>query len=171
MNRVHRWMCCSARWHKILEERVMPWVLSDVELGQEVLEVGPGPGLTTDLLRPSIARITAIEIDAALADSLAARIGGSNVAVIRGDATLMPFGDAQFSGVVSFTMLHHIPSADLQDKLLREVCRVLKPGSTFAGVDVRKSLAMRLLHIHDTLVPVNPDTFSARLKCAGFEDA
>ncbi len=170
MNLIHRWMCRSARWRKVLELEVMPWVLKDVELGQEVLEVGPGPGLTTDLLRPRIARVTALEIDPALADSLAARLRGSNVTVIHGDATLMPFEDARFSGAVSFTMLHHVPSLALQDKLLREVRRVLKPGGTFAGVDSRQSFAMRLLHIHDTLVPVNPGTFGARLEVAGFQD-
>jgi len=88
MNLIHRWMCRSARWPKVLEQQVMPWVLKDVELGQEVLEVGPGPGLTTDLLRPRIARLTAIEIDAALAHSLAVRLRGSNVTVIHGDATV-----------------------------------------------------------------------------------
>lgn len=148
----------------------MPWVLSGVELGEEVLEVGPGPGLTTDLLRPHIAHLTALEIDPLLADSLASRLRGSNVTVIQGDGTAMPLGDAQFSGAVSFTMLHHVPSANLQDKLLREVRRVLKPGGMFAGVDSRQSLGMRLIHIHDTLVPVNPNTFSTRLEAAGFQD-
>ena len=170
MNGVHRWMCRSAFWRKVLEQKIMPWVLSGVELGEEVLEVGPGPGLTTDLLRPRIARMTALEIDPALADSLAVRLGGSNMTVIRGDATAMPFEDTRFSGAVSFTMLHHVPSPALQDKLLREVRRVLRPGGMFAGVDSRQSLSMRLLHIHDTLVPVNPDTFSARLEAAGFQD-
>jgi ubiquinone/menaquinone biosynthesis C-methylase UbiE len=170
MNGVHRWMCRSAYWRKVLEQKVMPWVLSGVQLGEEVLEVGPGPGLTTDLLRPRIARMTALEIDPALADSLAARLGDSNVTVIRGDATAMPFEDARFSGAVSFTMLHHVPSPDLQNRLLREVRRVLRPGGMFAGVDSRQSLGMRLLHIHDTLVPVNPDTFGARLEAARFQD-
>src|SRR5579859_322649 len=170
MNLVHRWLCRSAAWRKRLEQTVMPWVLSGVELGQEVLEVGPGPGLTTDLLRPHIARMTAIEVDAALAESLRARLGSSNVMVIRADATAMPFCDSHFSGAVCCTMLHHIPSPGLQDKLLGEVCRVLKPGGMFAGVDSRQSLGMRLLHIYDTLVPVNPGTFGQRLEAAGFQD-
>jgi ubiquinone/menaquinone biosynthesis C-methylase UbiE len=169
MNGFHRWLCRSAHWRKELEQK-MPWVLGGVELGPEVLEVGPGPGLTTDLLRPHIARMTAVEIDPALAASLKARLRGSNVTVIQGDATAMPFAEAQFTGAVSFTMLHHLPSPDLQDKLLREVRRVLKPGGTFAGTDSRQSLGMRLIHIHDTLVPVNPDTFGARLESAGFRD-
>lgn len=170
MNLVHRYLCRSARWGKMLEEIVMPWVLSGAELGQDVLEVGPGPGLTTDILRPRTARLTAIEIDPRLAGALAARLDGSNVTVVRGDATAMPFEDTRFSGAVSLTMLHHVPSPALQDNLLREVRRVLKPGGTFAGVDSRQSFRMRLLHLHDTLVPVDPGTFASRLEAAGFVD-
>jgi SAM-dependent methyltransferase len=170
MNLIHRWLCRSAGWRKQLETDVVPWVVRNVDLGFDVLEVGPGPGLTTDLLRPRLTHLTAIEIDAGLAQALHARLRGSNADVIQGDATAMPFSDACFSGVVCFTMLHHVPSPELQDRLLAEVSRVLKPGGTFAGVDSRQSLRMLLLHIHDTLVPVDPDRFGNRLETAGFTD-
>ena len=170
MNWIHRQLCRSSWWRKALEERVVPWVLDGVDLGPDLLEVGPGPGLTTDLLRTRAARLRAIEIDGALAETLGARLRGSNVSVVRGDATAMPFQEKQFSGAVSFTMLHHVPSSDLQDKLLREVRRVLKPGAMLAGTDSRSGFIMRLLHIHDTLVPIDPAGFGARLEAAGFED-
>ena len=171
MNLIHRWLCRSAGWQKTLDERILPWALAGVTLGDDVLEVGPGPGLTTDILRPRVARLTAIEIDVALAERLAHRLEGTNVSVVRGDATAMPFADQRFSGAVSFTMLHHVPSPELQDKLLREVCRVLQPGAMFAGVDSRTGWSMKVIHIADTLVPVDPQTFPARLRAAGFEDA
>jgi ubiquinone/menaquinone biosynthesis C-methylase UbiE len=47
---------------------------------------------------------------------------------IAGNATTMPFTDGQFLGAVSFTMLHHVPSPELQDQLLHEVWRVIAPG-------------------------------------------
>ncbi len=171
MNGLHRWMCRSAHWQRLLESQILPWVLGGIELGGDVLEIGPGPGLTTDLLRPKVARLTALEIDPVLADSLSARVAGSNVTVVHGDAKEMPFEDSRFSAVVSFTMLHHIPSRELQDRLLREVRRVLRPGGVFTGVDSRQSLRMRLLHICDTLVPVDPGNFAARLQAAGFGEA
>jgi SAM-dependent methyltransferase len=169
LNLVHRWLCRSGGWKKTLDERILPWALAGVELGNDVLEVGPGPGLTTDILRPRVPRLTAIEIDAALAERLAHRLEGTNVHVVRADATAMPFENQRFSGAVSFTMLHHVPSAELQDKLLREVWRVLQPGAVFAGVDSRTSWSMKVIHIADTLVPVDPQTFPARLRAAGFE--
>jgi SAM-dependent methyltransferase len=66
-------------------------------------------------------------------------------------------------------MLHHVPSAALQDRLLAEVARVLRPGGILAGADSRYSLPFRL-HLFDTMVVVDPETFSDRLKAAGFED-
>jgi ubiquinone/menaquinone biosynthesis C-methylase UbiE len=144
-------------------------VIGDMDLGSNVLEIGPGPGLTTELLRSLVPRLTALEIDASLAGSLRSRLKGSNVQVIEGDATEMPFGDSEFSGVISFTMLHHVPSQELQNKLLAEVLRVLRPGGFFVGSDSLQSWFMRIIHIGDTLVPVSPDTFGARLKSAGFE--
>jgi len=168
VNRVHHWLCRSGRWRKTIEKRV-PWVVSGADLGQNVLELGPGPGLTTDLLRLTLQRLTAIEVDPGLAASLRSRLCGSNVEVIAGDATTMPFTDGQFSGAVSFTMLHHVPSPELQDQLLREVWRVIEPGGVFVGSDSIQSLLMRLIHIGDTLVPVDPDTFGVRLEAAGFQ--
>jgi SAM-dependent methyltransferase len=65
-------------------------------------------------------------------------------------------------------MLHHMPSPELQNKLLREAWRVLKPGGVFVGSDSLQSVLMRVIHIGGTLVPVDPDTFGVRLETAGF---
>jgi ubiquinone/menaquinone biosynthesis C-methylase UbiE len=168
MNRLHRWLCRSDRWRSTVAQR-LPWAIGETDLGANVLEIGPGPGLTTDLLRTSVPRLTALEIDAALVSSLSSRLRGSNVQVIEGDATAMPFGESEFSGAVSSTMLHHVPSQELQNKVLAEVLRVLKPGGFFVGSDSLQNWFMRIIHIGDTLVPVNPDTFGERLESAGFE--
>src|ERR1700722_17054656 len=107
MNRLHHWLCRSDGWRATVQQRV-PWVLSGTDLGPNVLELGPGPGLTTDLLRLSVPHLTTLELDPELAGSLRSRLHGANVEVINGAATAMPFSDCQFSGGVSFTMLHHI---------------------------------------------------------------
>ena len=131
---------------------------------------GPGPGLTTDRLRRRTAHLTSIEIDPSLARALEGRMRGSNVTVVEGDATAMPFEDGTFSGAVSFTMLHHVPSPALQDRLLAEVRRVLRPGASFAGSDSVSSLPFRMIHLFDTMVLVDPDRFAGRLEAAGFSD-
>ena len=169
MNRFHRWYCRTGHWRHAIQDQILPWVLRDVDLGDHALEVGPGPGLTTDVLATRVPKLTAIEIDGELAARLRRRLAGSNVTVEEGDATEMPFADGTFSGAVSFTMLHHVPSAELQDRLLREVHRILRPGAVFAGSDSRNSAVFRLAHLADTMVLVDPDTFAPRLEAAGFK--
>jgi len=170
MNRFHRWFCRTSFWKKALANEIILWALKDVELGDDVLEVGPGPGMTTDILRERLPRLTSIEIDLRLAAALKQRLQGTNATVVEGDATAMPFADGSFSGAVSFTMLHHVPSPALQDRLLAEVYRVLKPGGVFAGSDSRWSLGFHLIHLWDTMVLVEPESFAARLEAVGFRD-
>lgn len=167
MNRLHHWLCRSDHWRETLKQR-LPWILHGADLGPNVLEIGPGPGLTTDLLRAFVPKLTALEIDPESAGALTARLQGTNVRVLRGDATSMPFGEGEFSSAVCFTMLHHVPSRELQDKVLHEAFRVLMPGGFFVGADSLQNLFMKIIHIGDTLVPVNPETFGSRLEQAGF---
>src|ERR1700704_4372154 len=100
MNRLHRWYCRSGHWARVLNDSLLPWVLANVDLGDDVLEVGPGPGLTTDWLRQRLPRLTSIEIDAQLADSLRRRMCGTNVTIVEGDATAMPFPNGAFTGAI-----------------------------------------------------------------------
>ena len=171
MNRFHRWYCRTDRWRRGVQDLILPWALEGVELDGRVLEIGPGPGLTTEVLARRAGSLTAIEIDADLAGKLRERLAGSDVRVEHGDATAMPFDDGSFDAAVCFTMLHHVPSPELQDRLLAEVRRVLRPGGVFAGSDSRSSLVFRLAHLADTMVLVDPDTFAARLERAGFVGA
>jgi ubiquinone/menaquinone biosynthesis C-methylase UbiE len=149
---------------------MMPGVVGDKTLGDDVLEIGPGPGLTTDWLRERVPQLTAVEIDHKLAKALKARLKGTNVTVVHGDATRMPFPDDSFTSAVCFTMLHHVPSKKLQNELLQQTCRVLQPGALFIGSDSTPTFRWNLAHIGDTRVPVKPETFARRLEDAGFVD-
>jgi ubiquinone/menaquinone biosynthesis C-methylase UbiE len=170
MNRYHRWYCRSDRWAKRLQGTILPGVLKGVELGDNLLEIGPGPGVATDWLRGRAAHVTAIEIDSRLAESLRQRFDGTNVTVIEGDATEMPFPDASFSGAVAFTMLHHVPYS-VQDRLFSEAARVLRPGAMFAGMDSTPSFSWNLYHLFDDRNPVDPANLGERLRAAGFAQA
>ena len=170
MNLAHRYLCKSKRWKSAVETHIVPWVLEGVDLGSNVLEVGSGPGVTTDLLRGRVKKLTCVEIDRGFADALAHRTAGSNVTVFCEDATAMSLATGTFDGAVSLTMLHHVPSVGLQNRLLNEVARVLRPGGVFVGVDSVYSRSLRILHLFDTMVLVDPDTFPDRLRSAGFTD-
>ena len=168
MNPVHLELCASPGWAEAVEQQILPWVLEGLDLGDDVIEVGPGPGLTTNVLRTLVARLTAVEIDPDLADALAERLADTNVTVVNEDATHLPFDDDSFSGAVSCTMLHHVPSVALQDQLLAELARVLRPGGQLAGVDSLDSDGFRDLHVDDTCVPLVPSELAGRLEAAGF---
>jgi len=168
MNRFHKWYCRSGHWKRKMQDEILPWTLRDIELRDSVLEIGPGPGMTTDWLRNRVKNIECLEIDPALATSLGHRLLNSNVHVQQGDATAMPYSECLFSAVVSFTMLHHVPSLALQNQLFAEVYRVLRPGGVFAGVDSLPSTLMRMIHLGDTMVAVEPGTLDGRLRSAGF---
>lgn len=170
MNRIHHWICKSRHWRRTLADKVLPWVLEGVDLGDDVLEVGPGPGLTTEMLRTRCERLTCLEIDPEFALPLRARMQNTNVTVVQGDATNMQFHDGAFSGAVSLTMLHHVSSPALQDRLLAEIRRVLRPRGVFVGMDAVQSWGLRLIHLGDTLVPIDPAKFGARLEAVGFRD-
>ena len=170
MNRIHRWYCRSGRWKSRLENEILPWSLGGIDLGDKVLEVGPGPGLTTGWLRTKCKNVTCIEIDPSLASALRHRTVETNISVHCGDATELPYRDHVFSAAVSLTMLHHIPSPALQDRMFGEVYRVLRPGGIFAGTDSMQSLFMWIFHIRDTMVLVDPTTLRARLEACGFKD-
>ena len=61
MNEAHLRICASPEWAAYVESEFLPWALQQADLGDEVLEVGPGPGLTTDVLRRQVPRLTAVE--------------------------------------------------------------------------------------------------------------
>ena len=117
MNEAHLRICASPEWAAFVESELLPWVLAETDLGDEVLEVGPGPGLTTDVLRRQVPRLTAVEID---------------------------------------------------DQMLAELRRVLRPGGVLAGTDGVETPARRELHVDDDYLPIDPATMADRLAGAGF---
>lgn len=153
-----------------MQHELIPWCLDGVELGDDVLEIGPGFGATTRVLARRSGRLTALELKERYCRRLQRELGDS-ATVIQGDATELPFPEDSFSGAVCFTMLHHVPSPELQDRLLAEVTRVLRPGGAFAGTDsLGHGLLFKAIHIGDTLVPVGPDDLPDRLTRAGLRD-
>lgn len=168
MNEGHEQLCSSPEWGEYLATEVLPDVLAGVDLGDRLLEIGPGFGLATDVLCTRVPHVTAVEIDPDYAARLAARFADGNVRVVEGDATEMDFPDGAFTAAASFTMLHHVPTAELQDRLFAEVARVLAPGAAFIGSDSLDSPGFRAFHAGDTCVPVDPAVVAARLRAAGF---
>ena len=170
MNVLHNVICSSRLWSRRVEHELVPWGIGSLDLGDDVLEVGPGFGATTAVLVRRLGKLDVLELDAEYCRRLRDRLGAT-VTVTQGDATEMPYGDGQFSAVLCFTTLHHVPSRALQDKVLAEAARVLRPDGVFAGTDsVGTGIGFKLIHLGDTLVPIDPGELPDRLLAAGFDD-
>jgi ubiquinone/menaquinone biosynthesis C-methylase UbiE len=166
VNTEHENLCGSPEWAAWLQSQILPVVTDGIDLGKQMLEIGPGPGAATAWLREHVATLTVLEADAAAAAALAARDG--NVTVDTGDAARMPYRDESFDSVGSFTMLHHVPTSAGQYQILSQALRVLRPGGTLLGCDSLASTSLHHFHAGDTYNPVDPAVLLVWLRTLGF---
>ena len=175
---------------------VLPWLLQDTELGEHLLEIGAGPGAATEELRKRAGRVTSLEYSHDFAAGIVrrdsqnaharrkreqlmdhadrnetARNGDAepeNRAVLRGDASTLPFPDKTFSAAIAVLVLHHLRSQEAQDRAFAEIFRVLRPGGVFLALDIPDGWLHRIAHIRSTFVPITPAEAPVRLAAAGF---
>ena len=62
MNEEHQ-ICDSPEWRMAVRNELIPWAVRSVDLGDDVLEIGPGYGATTDVFAELVPRLTSIEIE------------------------------------------------------------------------------------------------------------
>ena len=149
--------------------QILPWALEGLELGSNVLEVGPGYGVTSDLLHQRVEHLTCVEIDRSLAQRLCRRTEGLNVTVLCESATAMSLPDAAFDGAVCFTMLHPFRRPRCKTAYSLK-SRAIRPEGVFAGTGGRYSRASGLVHLWDTMVIVDPATLPKRLESCGIHE-
>jgi SAM-dependent methyltransferase len=170
MNENHANLLGTAEWAAHLHEDVLPVVTNGVDLGDDLLEIGPGPGAASEWLRHRVRRLVALELDPAAAAALRDRFDQTNVEAVVGDATSLGYPEGSFDSVGMFTMLHHVPTRALQDRILAESLRVLRPGGTLIGSDSLPSDGLHQFHDGDTYNPVEPAAFLTRLQTIGFAE-
>jgi ubiquinone/menaquinone biosynthesis C-methylase UbiE len=169
MNEAHQ-MCGSDEWRQAIREVILPWALGDTDLGDDVLEVGPGYGATTDVLSQTVPKLTSVEIDDELAAMLRERFADvPSVEIVNADATALAYDDQRFTGAACFTMLHHVPTNQLQDRLFGEIARVLRPGASLVASDSVGTDELAAHHTDDVYNPIDPGSLTDRLTAAGFE--
>jgi ubiquinone/menaquinone biosynthesis C-methylase UbiE len=169
MNENHAQVCSSPEWAEHIQAEVLPALTRDADLGEEMLEVGPGPGAATEWLRHRVKRLTAVETNEEAAALLAERFAGTNVVVVVGTGTDLGYPDDSFDSVGAFTMLHHVPTMAKQNKILSEAFRVLRPGGVLICSDSLASNGLHHFHVDDTYNPVDPAWVLGWLQTVGFD--
>ncbi|HEV3328127.1 MAG TPA: class I SAM-dependent methyltransferase [Acidimicrobiales bacterium] len=169
MNENHARLCTSPEWAAHIQDEVLPNLTAIACLGEQMLELGPGPGSATEWLRLRVRGLVAVESDEAAVRQLAQRFAGTNVQVVLGDATDLPYPSASFDSVGSFTMLHHVATQELQQRLLAESYRVLRPGGVLIGSDSLASNELHHFHVADTYNPIEPSVLLNLLLALGFQ--
>jgi ubiquinone/menaquinone biosynthesis C-methylase UbiE len=170
VNENHARVCTSPEWADHIQTDILPVLTRDIDLGAEMLEIGPGPGAATDWLRHKVGSLTAVEIDTTAAAVLADRFAGTHVKIVTGSGTGLNYPDESFDSVGCFTMLHHVPTLAQQNKILAEAFRVLRPGGTLIGSDSLPSTDLHDFHADDTYNPIDPASLLSRLQTVGFSE-
>ena len=168
MNENHARVCTSPEWALHIQTDILPALTRDIDLGELMLEIGPGPGAATEWLRSRVGKLTVIEVDETAAALLATRYAGTNVDVVTASAAELSWPDASYDSVGCFTMLHHVPTAALQNQILAEAFRVLRPGGVLIGSDSLASNDLHHFHADDTYNPIDPAWLLGRLQTIGF---
>lgn len=109
------------------KERRIALEMLAVREGDQVIDVGCGPGNYTRHLARAAGTGLTIGLDAseAMVAAAAKRGGGENLAYLRGDACALPFDDESFDAACSVGVIHMI---DEPLVALGEMVRVLAPG-------------------------------------------
>jgi SAM-dependent methyltransferase len=135
-----------------------------------VLDVGCGDGTLVRMMAREGAQVTGLEItESQLARATAEPpVAGERYRVGRAEA--LPFEDGDFTIVVFFNSLHHVP-VEVQDKALAEAARVLVAGGRlFVMEPVAEGPLFELMRPVDDETEVRAAAVSALRRAAGGPD-
>ncbi|MDH4170226.1 MAG: methyltransferase domain-containing protein [Acidimicrobiia bacterium] len=131
----HESVLRSHRWRTA--ENSAGYLLAHLEPGQQLLDVGCGPGtITLDLAgRVAPGVVVGVDVDADVIDQAsteAVAAGVANVRFLVGDGYALDFGDGEFDVVHAHQVLQHVSDPV---RALTEMRRVLRPGGVLAVRD------------------------------------
>ena len=132
--------------------------------GLSLVDAGCGAGDLARALAARGAEVVAIDPDPAQAAANAAAEPVAGVTFARAPAQEMPLAAGSVDGVVFSRSLHHVPAASM-DAALREVLRVVKPGTGFLLVLEPEPWGT----YHDLIKPFHDETAARRLARAALD--
>lgn len=115
----------SARLQRFSGKNLMPWLPKQNDL--TVLDLGCGTGFFTHLLKGSYDQVIGLDISIKMLN-YAKEKKSPDVTWLKGDAHKLPLQNESIDFVYSNLVIQW---CDPLDTVIKEICRVLKPGGTF----------------------------------------
>lgn len=109
-----------------LEHRQRYLAAQKIVAGRRVLDIASGAGYGSALLAERAAYVCGVDIDYEAVSFARERYQAVNLNFLQASIGDLPLATASFEAVISFETIEHV-SADLQEKFMREVSRVLAP--------------------------------------------
>jgi ubiquinone/menaquinone biosynthesis C-methylase UbiE len=135
-----------------------------------VLDIGCGAGRVTRALAKIFGRVDGVDVSGEMIERARETLRDwPNIRFFQNNGVdLAMFGDAEFDFAFSSIVFQHIPSKAVIENYVREVCRVLKPGSLFKfqvqGVPADERLCDTWLGVGFSV-----DEMRQMAACRGFE--
>jgi 2-polyprenyl-3-methyl-5-hydroxy-6-metoxy-1,4-benzoquinol methylase len=129
-------------------DRLLPF---EILASADVLEIGCGMGLHTELMVKAGANVTAVDLSETSIEATTARLAlkGLNARVMTADAEHLAFPDASFDFVWSWGVIHHSARTA---RIVRQIARVLRPGGECrVMVYNREGMMARIVFVKDYL--------------------
>lgn len=117
-------------WELLLERRIrlLAYGLQALDPHDSLgLDLGCGVGAQSSAINAK--GYAVVGVDAS--KGLLREARGTGIPCAAGDAAALPFGDEGLDYVFTVGVLHHLPAAESQAAVCREVWRVLRPGGVF----------------------------------------
>ncbi len=103
-----------------------------IKPGSRILDLGCGKGRFATHLQDCGAEVIGLDASAAMLAS------ASGIARVRASATSLPFADNTFDGLYAIELFEHLPPRAIS-RAIREMARVLVPGSTALVIDKNRA--------------------------------
>lgn len=131
-----------------LYRRRVELALDELKMGERILEIGFGTGVTFPHLHEQFKEIHGLDLTADT-DRITAiwKLRGIDVHLKLGNILKMPYPDDHFDTVLLISILEHLKPAD-QPAAFAEIRRVLKPGGQIVyGVPIERGLMVIMFRI------------------------
>jgi ubiquinone/menaquinone biosynthesis C-methylase UbiE len=137
-----RWAPLYSRSHLLGELQQKALVELAPRQSDRLLDVGCGAGALVHSVAPTVARAVGVDLSPQMIERARGRVRtegrpGERIEFLVAACSDLPFGDQEFTAVITTTALHHFPDPAVA---VREMVRVLAPGGRIVIADLSRDL-------------------------------